>query len=282
MNNAKLIYKKIFLILILLILFSISYIFINKKHNIILETTSIVNYLKKPFISSTINSNTNNSNQSNTVQSNSNTNTIVNNKLPNKINLNVPFTTQAPFGVWDTLHNDACEEASVISNIYYLENKQLTLDLAEKGIQELVNWQMQNFGDQYDLPVDKISQMVDKFYSRKSDIYYDGDVTITKIKELLANNYPIIMPLAGRDLKNPFYRAPGPVYHMIVICGYDDASKQFIVNDVGTKHGENYNYDYQKLFNAIYDMPLWQQDKTSLDANPNIIYSGRKAMLVIN
>jgi len=277
MNKNKFITRKISFAVIMLILVSLGYLYIHKNQSLTNKSNSIVNYLKKPFITATTNTQTQIINP--TVQPDP-TNTTA--SLPAKINMQIPFTTQAPFGIWDDLHNDACEEASVISGIYYLENKLLTPDLAETDIQALVNWQIKNFGGQYDLPVDKVSQMVDKFYSRKSDIYYDGDVTIAKIKELLASNHPIIMPLAGRDLKNPFYRAPGPVYHMIVIRGYDDASKQFIVNDVGTKHGENYNYDYQKLFNAIYDMPLWQQDKTSLDANPNIIYSGRKAMLVIN
>ena len=38
----------------------------------------------------------------------------VKNQLPAEINLKVPFVLQAPNALWDALHEDACEEASVI------------------------------------------------------------------------------------------------------------------------------------------------------------------------
>src|SRR5687767_2969126 len=41
-------------------------------------------------------------------------------KIPGTLSLPVPFTPQAPTGNWDTIHNEACEEASAImANAYF-------------------------------------------------------------------------------------------------------------------------------------------------------------------
>lgn len=42
---------------------------------------------------------------------------------------------------------------------------------------------------------------------------------------------------------------------MVLIKGYDPATKQFITNDAGTQNGENYRYNETVFFNAIRDYP---------------------------
>jgi hypothetical protein len=59
----------------------------------------------------------------------------------------------------------------------------------------------------------------------------------------------------GQILPNPYYAQPGPIYHMVVIIGYDPAKKVFITNDPGTGMGELYEYDINVLFGAIRDYP---------------------------
>lgn len=278
MKNRKIIKKCLIIFFLIAAFLGAIYFIIPKNH--LTQSNTIISFLEKPFIAITNNTANNDTNQSpSTIDSNPQLSS--NNQFPNKTNINVPFTTQAPFANWDDLHNDGCEEASIISVIYYLNQKSLTPDLAEKEIQELANWQNQNFGGQFDLPVEKVAELVDKFYLRKSDLYYSDQVTITKIKELLSSNYPVIVPLAARVINNPYYRQPGPVYHMLVIRGYDDEKQQFITNDVGTKRGESYRYDYQAFYNAIHDMPAWEQNKSTLDIKPEMIFKGEKAMMVI-
>ena len=34
--------------------------------------------------------------------------------IPDVYNLDVPFSSQAPFAIWDEIHKDACEETSVL------------------------------------------------------------------------------------------------------------------------------------------------------------------------
>jgi hypothetical protein len=76
----------------------------------------------------------------------------------------------------------------------------------------------------------------------------------------------------GQIMHNPYYRAPGPPRHMIVIRGYDPATKQFITNDPGTRNGELYLYDAKVLFEAIRDYPTGYHET---------IYSIRKTMIVV-
>ena len=59
------------------------------------------------------------------------------------------------------------------------------------------------------------------------------------------------MTLAGRELNNPYYKAPGPIYHAVVVKGY--VNGKFITNDPGTSHGHDYLYDPQTLINANHE-----------------------------
>ncbi len=270
--------NKLFIIYILLVLtITFVVIFVNSKNNNSNSfVDNIIDFVEKPNLFLTNQTKVINENNQ---PANNNSNKLAEKSLPSKVDLRVPFTTQAPFTNWDDLHNDGCEEASIISVIYYLQNKTLSKDQAETEIISLVNWQVENFGGHYDLPIAKTAEMVEKYYKRRANYTYD--ITIDQIKTELSNGNPVIVPLAGRVISNPYYRVPGPVYHMLVIRGFDDNKQQFITNDVGTKHGEGYQYDYQTLYNAFHDMPLWEQNKSILDANPQMIFEGRKAMLII-
>lgn len=200
--------------------------------------------------------------------------------IPNSINLDVPFVSQAPFKEWDDLHNEACEEAAVIGAILYLEKRNMAAGEKDQEIRRLVEWQEENFSGHYDLPIEKVKELVENYYHKSAKII--SDVSVETIKNELANGKPVIVPAAGRILGNPYFKTPGPVYHMLVIRGYDDKTGEFITNDVGTNtKGENFRYKYNKLIDVIHDMPAWQQNKASLDANPDLIFSGKKVILVI-
>lgn len=193
---------------------------------------------------------------------------------------NVPFVSQAPLRVWDDLHNEACEEAATLSVIHYLKNEHPSAKEIDQELINAVNWQLQNFGGHYDLPLEKLKDLVEKYFSQKSEIIINP--SIEDIKKLVSQNNPVILPTAGRVLGNPYFRSPGPVYHMIVIRGYDDKTQEFIVHDVGTNtKGEDFHYKYDILYNAIHDMPSWPLAKADLDTNPDMIFSGQKAVMVI-
>lgn len=226
-------------------------------------------FLQKPIVLSSTQSD---------IQTTKNKDQVVN--IPDSVNLDVPFVSQAPFREWDDLHNEACEEASILSIILYRDNSNMDAGQKDQAIKDMVFWQEANFGGHYDLPVEKIEEMVESYYHKSVKII--NDVSIDTIKNELADGNPVIVPAAGRILGNPYFKNPGPVYHMLVIRGYDDKKGEFITNDVGTNtKGENFRYRYNKLIDTIHDMPAWQQNKASLDANPEMIFQGKKTMLMI-
>jgi hypothetical protein len=95
--------------------------------------------------------------------------------------------------------------------------------------------------------------------------------TVSLIKNELDNGNVVIAPMAGRYLPNPYFTPPGPLYHMLVIIGYDSVSGQFITNDPGTRNGAGLRYSYDSLMSALHD---WTGDK-------NTITTGAKRVLII-
>lgn len=186
---------------------------------------------------------------------------------PQSVNIPVPFTSQAPHEIWDGLHQEACEEAAVLQAAsYWLGVESLSADQAEQELQALVALELANFGFFEDTDTLQTAQLISDYYDfSKIDVYFD--ISLDQIKTELATGYPVIVPTAGQQLNNPYFRNPGPIYHMLVIRGYNQ--DQFITNDNGTKRGEGYLYDQNVLFAAIHD---W---------NNGEIESGAKTMIVI-
>jgi hypothetical protein len=193
-------------------------------------------------------------------------------EIPDKILINVPFTSQAPFAKWDEFHEEACEEAAIIMVKYFLDKKELTPQVAEKEIQNLIKFQIKNYGDYKDSTAKQIVQMYSDFYGQSKNgmefkVIYDFQKD--DLKKYLAKGNPIIVPAAGRLLKNPYFTPPGPLYHNLVLTGY--SGNKVITNDPGTKRGKNYEYDINILYEAIHDFPGKKED----------IEKGKKAMIVL-
>jgi hypothetical protein len=189
-------------------------------------------------------------------------------KNPDKIIIKVPFTSQAPLSVWDEKHEEACEEASLVMIKYYLDKKALNKNIAEKEIQDMIKFEIKKYGDYKDTDASETVKLANDFYGIKNlKVVYDfkaGD-----IKKYLAQNNPIIIPAAGRKLGNPNFTSPGPLYHNLVLVGYDGDT--IITNDPGTRKGEGYKYNIDALYDAIHDFP----------GKPEDILRGKKAMIII-
>jgi len=177
---------------------------------------------------------------------------------------NFPFETQAPNANWDELHEEACEEASVILANYYLKKQKITPEIMDDEIHKMVNWQVKKWGSHKDLTIKETAQMAKEIYGLKTDT-----ITISSIEDLkreIAEGNPIIVPTAGRRLGNPNFKQPGPVYHMVVVIGYDNT--KIIVQDVGTRKGDHYEYSQTVFYNAIHD---WNGDPESINDGPKRI-----------
>jgi hypothetical protein len=188
-------------------------------------------------------------------------------KLPEEFNLSVPFTPQAPFAVWDPIHEDACEEASVMMVDAFYTNRKFTAQSAEDEINSIVNWETKALGFWMDTNAEETARILSEKYGYKNvKVVYD--IGIDDIKREVAKGHPVILPAAGQLLGNKYFQQPGPLYHMLVVRGWTK-SDLIITNDPGTKRGEGYLYEPDILINAVHD---W---------NGGDVVKGRKVMIVV-
>lgn len=187
--------------------------------------------------------------------------------LPARIRIQVPFLVQAPTGNWDMPYQEACEEASLIMVHHFLEGTTVTPTEADAEILAIVAWENDKFNYSADVTLEELKKISEDYYRHTGQLFYD--FTIEDMKKLLAAGHPIILPVAGRDIGNPYFSGLGPWYHMLVVTGYD--GDEFITNDPGTKRGEGYRYPQRRLFDAIHN---WTGAKEG-------IRSGNKVMLVL-
>lgn len=188
-------------------------------------------------------------------------------RRPKKFLLEIPFYSQAPLSNWDAFHEDMCEEASVLNATLYLEGKKLTKDEFEAELQKMQNFEKKELGEWKSTTIVQIKKV--------SDIYFEGKIkskiidnpTIEDIEAEIAAGNPVVVPLAGRDVGNPNFTPPGPVYHMLIVKGYD--TQNFITNDVGTRKGNSYTYKKEVIMKNMHD---W---------NERDIHLGEKRILVL-
>lgn len=186
--------------------------------------------------------------------------------VPDSFNLMVPFVVQAPFAEWDALHEDACEEASVIMLYAYLNDETyISAEDAEERIRAIVNYEMETLGYFESTTAEQTAGIMRDFYGMQN-ISAQELGSIDELKRQIAKGYPVVVPASGKSLKNPFFTNGGPDYHMLVVKGY--TATYFITNDPGTKRGADFMYTYNTLWNAIHD---W---------NGGNVLEGKKMMII--
>ncbi len=190
--------------------------------------------------------------------------------LPAEINLAVPFTPQAPHANWELPYNEFCEEASVLMAASYLQDADITsAEAADQKMLAIKAFEEKRFGHYEDTTVAETAIILREYYNITKVELHDNP-TVTDIKQALAARKLVIVPAAGQQLHNPYFRAPGPLYHMLVIKGYT-ADGQFIVNDPGTRRGADYVYEESVVMNAMHN---WRKDGQVEQGNKVVIIVG--------
>lgn len=186
---------------------------------------------------------------------------------PSELNLDVPFTSQAPDANWDHTHEEACEEAAILMANRFFQGRTIDGSAdAEAGLQEIITWEKENLDGVWEsTTAEQSAEIISEMLGLKAEIIKNPKVN--EIKQAIAENKLVIAPMAGRQIPNPFYKAPGPLYHMLLIKGY--TQDKFITNDAGTKRGANYPYNFKTLLDASHD---W---------NGGAVESGQKVMIVV-
>lgn len=195
------------------------------------------------------------------------------------VNLAVQFFSQAPRGDWSLPWQEACEEASAILVGAYWSGETLTLASMEDHIRAAVAWQVERFGFYEETTSQQTADMLKALYGfSRVDVEYDAGVS--RIAVHLRAGRPVIVPLAGRMLGNPYYTAPGPIYHMLVVKGIT-ADGDLITQDVGTRHGRDFVYSPEVFEAAMHDAPQGGATWPAGVDPEQYIKTGRKAMIVV-
>lgn len=169
-------------------------------------------------------------------------------KKPAKSLSTIPFYSQAPGGVWDPLHEDACEEAAVLIVKYWAEDVRPSLAAHDQNLKDFIGWQTTHgYGKSLSIP--ELYQAVKDFYNFEFEVVEVK--TAAGLKSLIDAGRPVIWPADGKKLNNPHFQNGGPLYHMLVVSGYEGDT--FITQDPGTRHGQNYRYSAATLMAAQAD-----------------------------
>ena len=193
--------------------------------------------------------------------------TSSNPNIPAKFLLPIPFYSQAPLSKWDAVHEEMCEEASMLNGGLYLLSENPSKEAFEKNLMDFKKIEEKELGNYKSNTVAEVKKAADIYFAGKVTSKIINNPTIEDIEAEISAGNPVIVPLAGRDIGNPNFTPPGPVYHMLVVKGYD--SQNFITNDVGTRKGNSYVYAKDVIMQDMHD---W---------NAKDIHLGAKKVLVL-
>lgn len=190
--------------------------------------------------------------------------------LPTDVNLDVPFTSQAPYSNWNEPYQNACEEASsiMVNAFYQGQTGVIAKADADAAILKLVAYENATYGDYRDTTAAETGELIKSYFGYKT-VLVKPFTTAEDLKKILANGYPIIIPAAGKLLHNPNFQNGGPAYHMLVLRGY--TKDVFITNDPGTRKGYGYTYPLQTIVDAAHD---WTGNEATMT-------TGKRMMIVV-
>lgn len=185
------------------------------------------------------------------------------------VTLPVPFVSQAPFRVWDLPYKEFCEEASVFTLHLWKQGKRTPpADELDRSLKDIQAWETANLRTWEDTTAEETARILREKFGYVQTWVVRG-VTIDVMKAELAKGRPVVVPAAGRELSSPYYRPPGPLYHMLVVIGYDDRTKEFITNDVGTNtKGAGFRFTYDDLYGAMGD---WEPARGAPDTTQKVM-----------
>jgi hypothetical protein len=161
--------------------------------------------------------------------------------------LSIPYTVQAPFGNWKVFEN-ACEEAALLMYHDYLEGDrrdQIPPAEADVALRAMEKWQVDNWGADRDLTLEKTGQFAQAYYGYKYQVIA---ATREAITAQVAAGHPVIVPVMTHSLQNSHYGRT-TVYHEVLIKGYNPDG--VVTNDAGVQEGKDWFYSWSVLFGAV-------------------------------
>jgi len=169
-----------------------------------------------------------------------------------KAYLEVDFICQAPLQTEENwkLHEESCEEAALLMAYLYETDQHMTKEEANQEILKMIAWQKENFGGHFDLYADQMNDFAVRYLGiNEQSVQIIYEASIEDLKEQVSLGHPVIVPITGEILENPYYPYPG--YHMLIVTGYTE--DRIITNDNGTRRGEDFSYDIEVFEAAMKD-----------------------------
>lgn len=166
------------------------------------------------------------------------------------INLDVPYSSQAPDRIWEEPWQNACEEVSILMLNAYYGRYGLSPMFAKDEIRKMVAWEEeQNWFTS--ISIEKIATLYKQFFPHGKQPRIIDDPTVAQIKTFLDTGTPVLAVANGRTLPNGWYSDGGPDYHALIIRGYTE--DEFITNDPGVNRGRNFTFPISALMNSLHD-----------------------------
>lgn len=171
--------------------------------------------------------------------------------------LGVPFTSEIPDGSWVKPWNNACEEASItMVEAWYMKKQTLSKEESKAAMQKLFAWENTHFGGNANTDAAQTTELI--IAQAGFNAHIVRNPTLEDLKNELRAGRPVISLNYGYELKNPLHRwaQNGSYYHMMVLTGFDDSTKEFLVNDTALEEGLDYRYSYATILNSLHDYDI--------------------------
>ena len=193
------------------------------------------------------------------------------------VNLNVPFIPEVADGRWLPPWSNACEEASIIMV------EQSYLGVAPRNRTEeqnlmlpLFDWEVKEFGSHSDTDAARTARIINEFSSFEATVVTEPNLEV--IKAELAAGRPVFSFHYGYGLNNPLlrFRRGGSSYHVSVLVGYDEAKKEFLMNDTGQPKGLDWRYTYATILSTLHD---FDHKRHAADGPPVVLFTRPKQLV---
>lgn len=166
------------------------------------------------------------------------------------VNLDVPYTSQAPERNWADPWQNACEEAAVLMIDAYVRGYGLSPLSAKDEIIRMVKWQEERNWFTSINAAD-VQKFFVEYLGYKKTVRVIENPTVEYIKQLLNEGKPVLALAHGKTLGNKYYSNGGPDYHAFVIRGY--TKDKFITNDPGVNRGANFLFPIENVMKSLRD-----------------------------
>lgn len=187
------------------------------------------------------------------------------------VNLSVPYIIEIPDGTWTGPWKNACEEASVaMVDQFYQGIHKIDKQASKKIMWPLFVYQDSIWGTNADSNASRTVKIIE------ANLDFDATIkrnpTLEEIKAELRAGRPVISFHYAKYLNNPGhrFRVNGSYFHVMALSGFDEAKKQFIVEDPGAENGLDYRYSYDTIMNTLAD---FNHTTKKVDGLPTVIFT---------